>query len=362
MVSGVKLGSRFLEVPIIQGGMGVGISLGNLAGHVMKEKGMGVISAAHPGYRDPLFRQQPDIANINAICQEALKAREISQGNGLLALNIMVAGKQYAKMVQAAVDAKYDAIISGAGLPLQLPGLVGNNDILLAPIVSSGKALRLIATAWDRHYQRTMDFVVIEGYKAGGHLGFKKEDLMQGTCQELEDILKEVLEVLIPFEEKYQRRIPVFVAGGIFDGKDIAYYLSKGASGVQIGTRFIATYECDADPRFKQAILDCKKEDIVLVDSPTGFPGRGLLNPFMRKVKERGPISITHCLECLTPCTPSHTPYYISEALIQAVKGNVNQGLVFVGENASRINTMTSVHQLMETLIDETNRELNGGN
>lgn len=358
MLRSVKIGSKLLSLPIIQGGMGVGVSLSNLAGHVMKEGGMGVISAAHPGYCDPDFRKNPVLANYKAIIEEAKKARAISQGQGLLGINIMAAGKEYATMVKAAVEAKYDAIISGAGLPLYLPKLVEDGTILLAPIVSSGRAMKLIASTWDRRYQRTPDFVVIEGCEAGGHLGFKKEDILSDCCQSLEAILTDVKKELEPYRKKYHKDIPVFVAGGVYTGSDIAHYIELGASGVQMGTRFIATHECDADIRFKEAVISAKKEDITIVQSPTGFPGRAVLNEFMKKVKERGNISIQKCLNCLTPCTPQNTPYCITEALIQAVKGNVNNGLVFVGTNAWRLEKIVSVKELISELVEEANYQL----
>lgn len=360
MLNSVKLGGKVLDIPIIQGGMGVGISLSNLAGNVMRQGAMGVISAAHPGYRKENFRSDSKQANCDAIQEEVNKARELSQGKGLLGMNIMVAGRDYAAYVKAAVQAKVDAIISGAGLPLELPSLVNDKSILLAPIVSSGKAMKLIAKMWDRRHQTTPDFVVIEGSEAGGHLGFKKDDLEANTCQPLEEILKDVQTELHPYREKYEKDIPVFVAGGVYDGKDIAHFINLGANGVQMGTRFIATEECDASDAFKQAIVNCQKEDIRIVQSPTGFPGRGLWNSFMQKNKERGNVCIKNCFQCMLPCTPSDTPYCISQALIQSVKGNLDHGLVFVGSNAWRIKHMTTVKQLIDELVNETNVALEG--
>ncbi len=355
MLKSVKLGEKTLEIPIIQGGMGVGISLSNLAGNVMKQGAMGVISAAHPGYRKASFRSDSISANCEAIEEEVTKAREISQGKGLLGINVMVASKDYASYVKAAVKAKVDAIISGAGLPLELPTLVGDSKVLLAPIVSSGKAMKLIAKMWDRRHNVTPDFVVIEGSEAGGHLGFKKDDLVNGECQTLDEILVDVQEELVAYREKYNKSIPVFVAGGVFDGNDIAHYIQNGADGVQMGTRFIATEECDASDAFKEAVIASTKENIAIVPSPTGFPGRGLWNDFMVKTKERGNVCMKNCLQCMIPCTPSDTPYCISEALIQSAQGNLNNGLVFVGSNAWRITQKTTVEKLIRELCDEAN-------
>ncbi len=341
-----------LKVPIIQGGMGVGISLGRLAGAVMKEGGMGVISAAHPGYRKENFWTHSLECNCQAILEETKKARQLSQGQGLLGINIMVASQDYKTYVETACQAKVDAIISGAGLPLSLPEYVTDPNILLAPIVSSAKAAQLIFKIWEKRYQRIPDFLVIEGSKAGGHLGFKKEELETQTCQELETILKEVLDVVRKYETKNQRKIPVFVGGGIYTNQDIKKFQAFGAYGVQIGTRFIATNECDADIRFKQAIIDAKEEDIVLVKSPTGFPGRAIQNSFVQSIQNKPSQKISRCVNCLIPCNPSNTPYCITNALIEAAKGNVDQGLVFTGTNGARIEKMMSVHELMKELSE----------
>ncbi|MEE1355760.1 nitronate monooxygenase family protein [Absicoccus porci] len=330
--------------PIIQGGMGIGISLGNLAGAVMAEGGMGVISAAHPGYREPDFWQNSCEANCRALQKEVQKARVRSQGKGLLAINIMSISTDYVKYVKASVKAKVDAIISGAGLPLSLPKWVPH-DILLAPIVSSGKACDLICKVWEKRYHRLPDFVVIEGYQAGGHLGFDQEDLQADTCPSNVKILQDVLTVLGTYDDT----IPVFVAGGIYDRDDIEAIRKQGAYGVQLGTRFIATYECDAHIRFKQAVIQCKKADIRIIKSPTGFPGRALNTPFVQN--HTGYMSVTHCLHCLRSCDPQHTPYCISRALINAVKGDIEHGVVFVSAQADRIDHIVSVHELMEELL-----------
>ena len=359
MLKEVRIKDKILQVPIIQGGMGVGISLASLAGNVMKEGAMGVISAAHPGYKKEGFRKNSLKCNIEAMFEEVKKAREISGGKGLLGMNIMVASKDYSEYVKAAVKAKVDAIICGAGLPLELPKLATDKNILIAPIVSSGRAIRLILKRWDKRHKRVPDFVVIEGSKAGGHLGFKKEELLNGTCESLDKIFDDVKNELKPFEEAYDRNIPVFVAGGIFTGSDIAHFVKKGADGVQMATRFIATEECDAAKEFKDAVINCKKEDIAIVKSPTGFPGRGIMNKFMKRVEERGKnISISSCFDCLSLCNPSDTPYCISGALIEAVKGNIDNGLVFVGSNAYRVNEMTTVHDLINELVSEANEKL----
>ena len=241
MLKEIRFDHRTLQLPIIQGGMGVGVSLSSLAGHVMKEGAMGVISAAHPGYRRPDFRKDSIAANCAAIHEECARARAISEGNGLLGINIMVASTDYDTYVRAAIDAGVDAIISGAGLPLHLPKLTKDSDVLLAPIVSSARAAHLILRTWDKHYQTCPDFIVVEGSEAGGHLGFSREELEEGRCQPLDAIVREVLGLLAPYEERYQKKIRVFAAGGIFDGNDIARMLRLGADVVKMATRFNAT-------------------------------------------------------------------------------------------------------------------------
>lgn len=349
-MNSVPIGSKVLEIPIIQGGMGVGISLGNLAGAVMKEGGMGVISAAHPGYRKPDFWNNSLACNIEALHEEIEKARKISEGRGLLGVNIMVASKDYEEYVKVVIDAGADVIISGAGMPLHLPAIQGSDTIALAPIVSSGRAARLILKSWDRHSHRCPDFIVVEGSLAGGHLGFKKEELETGKAKNLAALVQEVLSEVKPYEEIYQKRIPVFAAGGIYTHEDILDMLSIGASGVQIATRFIATYECDADLAFKQKFIQSEKEEIELVASPAGLPGRAIMTSFMKQVKQNR-IPPKHCISCMKPCVPSTTPYCITDALIHAANGDVENGLVFAGANAWRIHDIISVHELMQELM-----------
>lgn len=344
-----------LVLPLIQGGMGIGVSLGGLAGAVMKQDAMGCISMAMPGYNEHDFKTNTLEANHRAIIKEVKKAREISGQKGLLAVNVMTAGNHADDYTKMAVEAGVDAIISGAGLPLKLPEYV-NEDTLIAPIVSSGKAARLILKSWDMRYGKTADFIVIEGWRAGGHLGFKKTDLEEHLCQENEEILADVLSEIKPFEEKFKRTIPVFVAGGVRSGKDIAHFISLGAAGVQMATRFIATHECDAHPNFKEMIVQASQDTIVLAASPAGFPGRAVENDFLKKVKTQR-VASTHCINCLAPCNPALTPYCITEALIRAVKGDRENGLFFTGTQASEINKIVSVQELIQEIKEEWESE-----
>lgn len=346
----VCIGNMKLEVPIIQGGMGVGISLGNLAGHVAKNGGMGVISTAHPGYRAEDFEKNPTEVNKRELAKEIQKAKEIAKGKGMVAINAMVAITDYAQMVEVAIKNKIDAIISGAGLPMNLPGFVKGTKVKIAPIVSSGKAARLICKTWDRRYHVAPDFVVIEGSEAGGHLGFHKEDVLNKTTAKLADIFKEVKETLQPFVEKYQKEIPIFVAGGIYDADDIKQFMDLGADGVQMATRFICSEECDADIKYKEAFINAKKEDIEIVKSPVGMPGRAIMTKLTERLKNDERIPVKRCYNCLVPCDVKTTPYCISSALINAAKGNLDEGLVFSGSNGYRNDKIVTVKELMDEL------------
>ncbi|WP_313961722.1 nitronate monooxygenase family protein [uncultured Parvimonas sp.] len=358
MLKSVKLKDKILEVPIIQGGMGVGISLSSLVGNVMRENCMGVLSFAHPGYSCKTFLKETSKDNFLAMKEEVDKARKISGGKGLLGVNVMVATTEYASYVKECVKLGVDAIISGAGLPLNLPELTKGSDVLIAPIVSSGKALNLILRRWDQHHNKIPDFVVIEGSEAGGHLGFKKDDILNDTCESIDEILEDCLKLVVNYEEKYNQKIPIFVAGGIYTGKDIAKYVKQGASGVQMGTRFIATEECDAHEKYKDMFVKATKEDIVIVKSPAGFPGRAIRNKFTERLDKDGRIPVRYCVDCILPCNPKNTVYCITEALINAVKGDIDNGLIFSGTNAYRIDKITTVKELISELVSEANNEL----
>lgn len=343
------IGNIKAKYPIIQGGMGVGVSRWRLAGTVAREGGIGIISTAQIGYDEPEFSKQQIATNLKAIKKHIDKAREIAQG-GVVGVNIMVATKQYESYVKAACEAKADVIISGAGLPITLPELTRGFDIKIAPIVSSLKATSVILKMWDRKYNRTADFIVIEGPKAGGHLGFTKEQIESISDSDFDNIIKEIIEYIKEFEEKYKKNIPVIVAGGIYDRDDIKHVMSLGADGVQIGTRFVVTEECDAGDEFKQAYLNAKKNDIEVVISPVGMPGRAIITPFIKRTRE-GRIPVDKCHKCLQHCNPMETPYCITKALVNAVNGNINDGLVFCGENAYRLDKMTTVKEIFEELM-----------
>ena len=254
----LKIGELTARIPVIQGGMGVGISLSGLAGSVAACGGVGVISTAQIGYRDPEFEKDPIKTNLRVIGEEIQKARKIAKG-GILGVNIMVATKQYAEYVKAAVKAGIDLIISGAGLPMELPKLVAGSKTKIAPIVSTVKAARVICRFWDHHYQRMPDLVVIEGPKAGGHLGFSRKQLEEFTPVTYDQEIRGILAEVKKYADKYGKEIPVVVAGGIFTREDMLHAMELGADGVQMGTRFVTTWECDASEAYKQTYLHAKK-------------------------------------------------------------------------------------------------------
>lgn len=347
----LNIGELTVKFPIIQGGMGIGVSLSNLAAAVTKEGGIGVISAAQIGFREPDFETNNLEANLRALSSEIRKAKEKCK-NGIIGLNVMVAMNNYKNIVMTAVEEKIDLIISGAGLPLDLPSFVKDSKTKIAPIVSSGKAALLIAKTWDKRFSYCPDAVVVEGPEAGGHLGFHMDDFVKHTTKNLKDIVKEVMEALKPFEEKYNKSIPIIAAGGIYTGKDIAEFLEIGVAGVQMATRFVTTEECDASIEFKNAYIATQKDDIQIVQSPVGMPGRAVRNEFVKKV-DYGRVAVKKCYGCIKSCNPKDTPYCISKALIESVKGNLDEGLIFVGSNAYRSDKIVTVKQLMTELIAE---------
>jgi len=347
----LQIGDLIAKLPIIQGAMGVGVSLSGLAGAVANEGGIGVISAVQIGFKESDFETNTLEANLRALKQEIRKARVISP-KGIIGVNLMVAMNNYAKITKAALEEGVDIIISGAGLPMALPGIVEGYKTKIAPIVSSGRAAAVICKMWDKRHNRVPDLVVVEGPDAGGHLGYSKEELLSGDGQKLDEILVEVIKEVKIYGDKYGVVIPVVAAGGIYTGKDIAKYMKLGAAGVQMATRFIGTVECDADIKFKDAFIGAKKEDIQIVVSPVGMPGRAIRNKHIVDL-EKGPIKVTKCFNCLKPCNPAETPYCISKALIEAVKGNVNEGLIFTGTNGYRIEKIVTVKEIINELVTE---------
>lgn len=346
----LKIGNLQVRLPIIQGGMGVGVSLSSLAAAVTNAGGIGVISAADIGFKEKDFNTNSKAANLRAL-KEHIKIAKEKTKNGVLGVNIMVVTKDYEDYVKTAIDAGIDLIISGAGMPTALPKIVKDSTVKIAPIISSLKACRVIMKLWEKHNNRLPDAVIVEGPKAGGHLGFKKDQINMKE-EEFEAEVVKIIDHVKEYEEKYNAQIPVLVAGGVFDGNDIAKYLKLGASGVQMATRFVATDECDASDDFKNAYLNSTIDDVEIVSSPVGMPGRAILNDFVKRTKE-GKVKVERCYDCMIPCNPVDTPYCITQALINSVTGNIDNGLVFCGENAHRIKEIVPVQKLMDSLEKE---------
>nr|WP_144363687.1 nitronate monooxygenase family protein [Lacrimispora amygdalina] len=370
----LKIGNLVAKHPVIQGGMGVGVSLSSLAGAVAKAGGIGIISTAQIGFKDQNFGKNPMAANLRAIHSELKKAREKAP-QGILGFNIMVATKEYASYVKEAVKAGADVIISGAGLPIDMPKFVAEAEnenggsekkerrTMIAPIVSSVKSALVICRMWDRKYHTAPDFVVVEGPCAGGHLGFSREQLTElgadtdhvaETFDEpaYDKEIRGIIGTVKSFAEKYKKHIPVITAGGIFDHKDVLHQFALGAEGIQAATRFVTTEECDADIAYKEAYINAKEEDIVIVKSPVGMPGRAIKNKFLERVAQ-GPVKVERCFRCLEHCNPATTPYCITKALINAAEGRIDEALLFCGSNAYRCEKIETVPEVMAALCGE---------
>jgi NAD(P)H-dependent flavin oxidoreductase YrpB (nitropropane dioxygenase family) len=347
----LRIGNLIARIPIIQGGMGVGISLSGLASAVANEGGIGVISGTAVGFREPDFRLHYRASSIKGLKEEIRKAREYSP-DGIIGLNLLSAMTNFAELAKAAVEEGIDIIFAGAGLPMRLPEATKGTDTKAVPIVSSARAAVLICKNWDNKYSVVPDAIVVEGPLAGGHLGYSAKQLDNIDDIDVEDIALDVKKNLVPFEQKYDKHIPVVVAGGIYDGNDIARVLAKGLDGVQMATRFVATYECDADERFKMAYVNAKKEDIIYIQSPVGLVGRAIKNKFLDDVAMGIKRPIRCQYNCLKTCDPKASPYCIADALLNARQGDLDNGFAFAGANVYRVDRIVSVKELINELVE----------
>lgn len=348
MMRELKIGGITIPVPIIQGGMGVGISLSGLAVAVANEGGVGVISAAGLG----LVHRNPALdfieANIEGLKKELRLAKEKTKG--IIGVNIMVAMSNFAELVKTAISEKADIIFSGAGLPLDLPKFLQPDSVTkLVPIVSSGRAAKIICEKWKSLYNYLPDAIVVEGPKAGGHLGFKREQL-NDTHYSLEELVTDVVKEVSVFEEQYNQEISVIAAGGIYNGQDIFNIMQRGARGVQLGTRFVTTQECDASEKFKLAYVNATANDIEIIQSPVGMPGRAVRNGFIDKVREGLKRPIKCPFHCIKTCDVSSSPYCIITALYNAYKGNMKNGYAFAGANAYLADKISTVKEVINEL------------
>ncbi len=346
-----NIGDLKIPVPIIQGGMGVGISLSGLASAVANMGGVGVISSVAIGLIENKNNLGYRQANIEGLRNEIRKAREMTQG--ILGVNIMSVLSDFSMMVKTAIEEKIDIIFAGAGLPLNLPEFLGQGSrTKLVPIVSSGRAAMIISKKWKQNYNYLPDAFVVEGPLAGGHLGFKAETLTNSVYQ-LETLVADVINVSKDIWNEFKVKVPVIAAGGIYTGNDIYKILKQGASAVQMGTRFVATKECDASENFKNAFIEAEEENIKIIKSPVGLPGRTIFNNFLKEAYEgkRRPESCNY--RCITSCNPKTTMYCIAKALHSAYTGNLSDGFAFTSVNATLVKKITTVKKVFEELKNE---------
>ena len=349
-MNNLKIGNLTARLPIIQGGMGVGISLSGLASAVANEGGVGVISCAGLGliYRHTSADYME--ACIIGLREEIRKAKE--KTSGIIGVNIMMALTNFSDMVKTAIAEKVDVIFAGAGLPMDLPKYrTPDCTTKLVPIVSSARAARIICEKWKNLYDYLPDLVVVEGPKAGGHLGFKTNQLDDPNYS-LEMLVPEVVKEVAVFEEKYNQEIPVVAAGGIYTGDDMYKIMQLGAKGVQIASRFVTTHECDADIKFKETYLNASENDVEIIQSPVGMPGRALKGEFLDKVRQ-GLTAPKSCpFDCLHTCDYKKVPYCIIVTLYNAYQGKMDKGYAFAGSNAYRATKITSVKEIIDELVD----------
>jgi len=353
----LKIGKLTMDKPIIQGGMGVGISLSGLASALANSGGLGVVSSVALGLleNDPNMKYRE--ANIVRLRKELRTAKQ--KTDGVVGLNIMVAMTDYNELMKCAIEEEVDVVFLGAGLPLRFPKEYSVDRIKkikthFVPIVSSGRAAQIVFQYWEKSFGRIPEAVVVEGPNAGGHLGFKPEQIKDKNFS-LEKIIPEVVDVIAAFEKRLDKDIPVIAAGGIYDGSDILKFLKLGASGVQMATRFVATHECDASNAFKEAYIQCAKEDIEIIQSPVGLPGRAIRNSFVEEVSAGMQKPFKCSWKCLKTCDYRTTPYCIADALVNAQKGQLLKGFTFAGSNAYKVDKIVSVQQLFDSLDEEFN-------
>jgi nitronate monooxygenase len=347
----LKINGLVSRIPIIQGGMGVGISMAGLASAVANEGGVGVIATAMIGISEADAATDAVAADIRVLRREIRKARTLTRG--IIGVNIMVALTNFAELVRTAVQESVDIIFSGAGLPMDLPAYLTNGaKTKLVPIISSARAATLICKKWLSKYNYLPDAFVVEGPKAGGHLGFKVEQLDDPDFN-LEKLIKEVVAATKPLAAERGIDIPVIAAGGIYTGRDIRDIMELGAAGVQMGTRFAVTVECDAAIGFKQALISARKEDLIVIKSPVGMPGRAVQNLFLDEVKNGNKKPFKCPYKCVKTCRQAESPYCIALALTAAKKGKLKNGFAFAGSNAYRVQEITTVKALIASLQQE---------
>jgi NAD(P)H-dependent flavin oxidoreductase YrpB (nitropropane dioxygenase family) len=350
----LRIGDLIAKIPIVQGGMGVGISLAGLASAVANEGAIGVISSVGIGMVKKRRTTDDHNANLEGLREEIQLAKSMSKG--IIGLNVMVALTDFLELVEIGFEEGVDVIFMGAGLPVSFPQEMVDKyfhtgKTKLGVIVSSDRAATLILKTWEKKFNRLPDIVVVEGPKAGGHLGFKREQIFDPEFS-LEHILPQVVAAVKNFEDRLNIKIPVIAGGGVYTGEDIYNLIKLGASGVQMGTRFVATEECDATDEFKENYVNCNEDDIIIIDSPVGLPGRALNNAFLKGVKAGIKTPFKCPWKCLRTCDYTKSPYCIAIALTNARWGLLSHGFAFCGSNAYRVDKIVSVKKLIEELRD----------
>lgn len=356
----LNIGDLSIKVPIVQGGMGVAVSLSGLASAVANEGGIGVISAAAIGMTDPGYMKKFHEANKRALRKEIREAR--SKTDGVLGVNIMMALTDHEELIRVAIEEKIDVIFIGAGLPLKIPAIIAEAGLSghrtkLVPKVSSAKAANLIFRYWASKYNFVPDAVVVEGPMAGGHLGFQKEHLAENMIP-LHIPVSETVKILRKYEKDFDMEIPVIAGGGLHTGKDVYDIMQAGAKGVKIGTRFVTTHECDASLEYKESYVAAKKEDIVIIDSPVGLPGRVVKNKFVQQIMDGEAKPFKCPWKCLTACNYKEAPFCIAKALYNSAKGDMEEGFAFAGSKAYMATEINHVSDVMSDLVAGYNREL----
>lgn len=353
----LKIGDIEARLPIVQGGMGVAISMSGLASAVANAGGIGIISAAAIGMTEPDYMRNYRAANKRALLREIRKARSLS--DGLIGVNVMMALTDHEALIRLAVEEKVDLIVMGAGLPLHIPAMLAEAGLTefhtkLAVKVSSGKAARLIFQYWANKYNRIPDAVVVEGPLAGGHLGFKADEVV-GDVVPLAQLVRETVAQVQPFEEKFGKQVPVIAGGGVYTGKDMFEMMEAGAQAVKLGTRFVVTHECDADLAFKETYLNSKEEDITIIKSPVGLPGRVIRNGFVDEILKGNTKPFKCVWNCLSSCDYKKAPYCIALALYNASQGRMNEGFAFSGSNGYRSTKIVHVQEVVDEIVNEYN-------
>ena len=354
----LKIGDLEIKIPIIQGAMGIQVSTSALAAAVAEAGGAGTISSVGLGMGTEFETSDFKESSRKALANEIEKAKKKTKG--VVGVNILVALTDYAEHARIAAKSGADFIAAGAGLPLKLPELTRGFTTKLIPIVSSAKAALLIMKTWQKKYDRLPDAFIVEGPKAGGHLGYSEEDIKNEKPNTLENAVKEVIEAAKDFAGKFNKHIPVIAAGGIFDGKDIAKFIKLGADGVQMATRFVATFECSVSEKFKELYKNAQECDLRIIKSPVGMPGRVINTPFSDKVNKGEREKFTCRYQCLKTCNPAQAPYCICQALFEAVKGNMEKAIAFAGSNVYRVSEIVSVKELIDSLAEEAEQAITG--